>query len=287
MRSPVIWFGGKGRSARWILSHLPPHRIYVEAFGGGASLLFAKPPSPVEVYNDIDEGLVNFFRVLRDPERFARFQRLAALTPYSRAEHRLCRETWQDQNDPVERAYRGFVTARMGFSGRFTSDSWGFAVTASNRGMAETISRWLGSVEMLPAVAGRLLRVQVECQDWRDCLRTYDTPDTLFYLDPPYPAETRRSGRYPHEMTDADHDDLLASVLEIEGKAMLSSYPNARYRSVLGSAGWERRTRDVACYAAGKTRGTGLLGKGATQETQRRTEVLWISPNAVVQPGLF
>lgn len=79
LRSPICWFGGKGLMVSKLLPLIPPHHIYVEVFGGGASLLFAKEPSPVEVYNDIDSGLVNFFRVLRDPEKFARFLPLGCI----------------------------------------------------------------------------------------------------------------------------------------------------------------------------------------------------------------
>jgi len=68
LRSPMWWFGGKGKMVKKLLPLIPQHKIYVEVFGGGASLLFAKEPSPVEVYNDLNSDLVNFFRVLRDPK---------------------------------------------------------------------------------------------------------------------------------------------------------------------------------------------------------------------------
>lgn len=102
-----------------LLPLIPPHKIYVEVFGGGASLLFAKEPSPVEVYNDLDSGLVNFFRVLRDPGKFEKFYRKVCFTPYSREEYCFCRDTWGECKDDVERAYRWFVVARMSFSGKF------------------------------------------------------------------------------------------------------------------------------------------------------------------------
>ena len=121
MRSPIMWFGGKGKMTAKLLPLLTPHRIYVEVFGGGASLLFAKDPAPVEVYNDLNEGLVNLFRVLRDRGQFDEFQRLVALTPYARAEYDYCREHWQAQTDPVQRAYQFYVVARMSFGGHFGS----------------------------------------------------------------------------------------------------------------------------------------------------------------------
>jgi len=106
LRSPIKYVGGKGRMITKLLQFIPKHHTYVEPFGGGASLLFAKEPSPIEIYNDIDETLVSFFRVLRNPEKFAKFYHLVTLTPYSRAEFNTCRKTWQDEKDEVKRVYR-------------------------------------------------------------------------------------------------------------------------------------------------------------------------------------
>lgn len=90
LRSPITWVGGKGLMVGKLLKLLPPHRHYVEVFGGGASLLSAKGPAGgVEVYNDIDAGLVHFFRTLRDPKLFWEFYVKAISTPYSRLEHNI------------------------------------------------------------------------------------------------------------------------------------------------------------------------------------------------------
>src|SRR5690606_9021181 len=105
MRSQLRYDGGKGLLAPKLLPLIPEHRTYVEPFGGGASLLFAKEPSPVEVYNDLDDGLVTLFRVLRHPLLFRIFQRKVALTPYARSEFMECRDSWQDC-EGVEKAYR-------------------------------------------------------------------------------------------------------------------------------------------------------------------------------------
>jgi len=203
-----------------ILQLFPPHRVYVEPFGGGASLLFAKEPSPVEVYNDVDSGLVNLFRVLRDPTRFEQFQRLVSLTPYSREEFCFCRETWEKCDEDLERAYRWFVVARMSFSGHF-GGSWGFAVSASDRGMSTVCSSWLAAIEGLPQVHARLMRVQIEHSDFRRIITTYDTPETLFYCDPPYMPATRKSGGYRHEMAESDHEELVALLLQVKGMVVL------------------------------------------------------------------
>ena len=174
-----------------LLPYITEHHTYVEPFGGGASLLFAKDPSPVEVYNDIDEGLVNFFRIIADPRTFRKFYHRVEVLPYTRAEYNRCRATWSNCKDPVERAVRWFVVARQSFSGSFAT-SWGSAVTASRRRMAQTCSKWLSVKDMLPEVSQRLRRVQIKQQDWRTILERYDTPETFFYLDPPYVASARR-----------------------------------------------------------------------------------------------
>ena len=283
MRSPILWFGGKGNMTAKLLPLIVPHHIYVEPFGGGASLLFSKSPSPVEVYNDLDGGLVNFFRVVRDERKFEQFYRLAALTPYARAEYNFCRETWQSCEDDVERAYRWFVVARMSFSGLF-GQSLSTAVTHSTRGMAETCSTWLSCIEMLPQVHARLMRVQIEQSDWRVILDRYDTPETFFYCDPPYPASTRSAGEYAHELTPDDHADLVTVLLSIQGNAMLSCYWHDVYQPLLG-AGWARRDWDTACHAAGKTRASGMQGDGAALRMQGRTETVLVSH--AMQPRLW
>jgi DNA adenine methylase len=283
LRSPIRWFGGKGNMVARLLPLLPPHRIYVEPFGGGASLLFAKPPSPVEVYNDIDSGLVNFFRVLRDPEKFAKFYHLVAFTPYSREEYEYCRDTWESCEDEVEKAYRWFVVARMCFSGAF-GKSWSIALTASRRNMALTCSRWLSAIEMLPAIHERMMRVQIEHSDFRYIFKRYDTPETLFYCDPPYIPETRRFGTYKHELTLDDHKELVQILLSVKGKVLLSGYKHPVY-APLEEAGWKRIDFETVCYAAGRTRETAILGKGAARAMQPRVESVWISPNAQVEPG--
>lgn len=262
-----------------LLPLIPPHKIYVEVFGGGASLLFAKEPSPVEVYNDLDSGLVNFFRVLRDPEKFARFYHLVAFTPYSREEFDFCRATWQKCEDEVERAYRWFVVARMSFSGTFAR-SWSFGVTYSHRGMAGTVSRWLSALEMLPAIHERLMRVQIENQDFRTLIPAYDTPETCFYMDPVYVPDTRgETDTYPCEMTLDDHRELVDLLLKVKGMVILSGYRHEVY-APLEDAGWRRLDFPTGCHAVGRTRALGVLGEGAALRMAPRVESVWLNPQA-------
>jgi DNA adenine methylase len=257
-----------------LLPYIPGHRIYVELFGGGASLLIAREPSEVEVYNDLNSGLVNFFRVLRDNKQFKQFQRLASLTPYAREEFDLCKQTWMEMDNPVDRAHRWFTVARQSFGGDF--HSWGYGVTGSCRGMASQVSRWLGGIEKLPEVSARLLRVQVENKDALKLIECYDSPDTFFYLDPPYVLSTRKGGGYKHELTDDSHRQLVKVLQGIKGKALLSGYANLIYRE-LEKCGWQRRDWETICSLSGRTRVNGLMGEGAAKQKQKRVESIWFN----------
>ena len=113
-RPLLTYFGGKWAIAPWIIEHLPPHKIYVEPFGGAASVMLRKPRSKVEVYNDLDDEIVNIFRVLQDPASTRELFRRLARTPYARAEYDLaCAERVVD---PVVRAQRAIIRANMAFS---------------------------------------------------------------------------------------------------------------------------------------------------------------------------
>jgi DNA adenine methylase len=271
LRSPIVWFGGKGTMVAKLLPLIPQHKIYVEAFGGGASLLVAREPSEIEVYNDLNSGLVNFFRVLRDTRRFDKFERKANLMPYSREEFDLCKETWATERERVERAFRWFVVARMSFGGSF-GNSWNYPYKRSVSGMADAVARWVGAVERLPEVSARLLRVLVEHKSALDVIERYDTPETFFYLDPPYVLSQRKSGGYEHEMTDAEHRRLVELLLRLKGKVLLSGYASPIYEE-LERAGWHRKDWDVSCHIAGKTKAT----RHIDAEARKRVESVWFN----------
>jgi len=273
IRSPIRWFGGKGNMIAKLLPLIPEHRIWVEVFGGGASLTLAKAPSPVEVYNDIDGRLVNLFKVLRDPAQFQELERLVSLTLCSRQEWAEAMARMKQQVSPVERAWAFYTAARQSFAGNLSA--WSYVRTESSRGMASKCSSWLSAIEMLPDIHQRLMRVQIECSDWRRILKNYDTPETCFYLDPPYVARTRRRGSYAHELSDDDHSELVEMVQQLQGMVMLSGYPNELYAPLEQS--WRKVAWKVGCHAVGRTRATGLMGQGAVKARQSRTECVWMN----------
>lgn len=262
-----------------------PHRYYAEPFGGGASVLMAKRPAAVETYNDLDGALYEFFMTLADDAAFEAFYRKVAVLPYSRQLYDECRATWQQQETRPERVWRWFVVARMSFGGRFGA-SLGTGVTKSKGGMAETTSEWRSILDILPAIHDRLTRVQIENAPALTIIERYDTPETLFYCDPPYPLDTRKAGGYKHEMTVEDHAALVAALLKIKGKAALSCYDHAVY-APLAAAGWQKLDWQTACHAAGRTRASGIQGVGAALRMQARTETLWCSPGVIGQMRMF
>jgi len=282
LRAPFTWIGGKHFMVKKLLPLIPKHHTYVEVFGGAANLLLAKDPSPVEVYNDIDSGLVNFFRVLRDKNKFQKFYEQVVLMPYSREEYNECRETWDKEEDDVQMAVKWFVVARQSFSGKFGS-SWGYAVTNSVRGMADPVSKYWGAIDMLPEVAERLLRVQIEHNDFRKILKAYDTENTFFYLDPPYVLDTRTEAVYRYEMALEDHQELVDMLLHITGKAMLSGYDHEVYKP-LEEAGWTKLVFEARCWVTGKTRATKHIYNDSNKHKLKRKECVWLSPNCETIP---
>jgi DNA adenine methylase len=264
---PVTWFGGKSKLATRIVGHFPEHHTYVEPFGGSAAVLLAKPPAHIEVYNDIDQELSNLFNVLRNPEQFRKLKDACDNTAYSRAEFELA---LQPAKDPVEAARRFIVRQRQSHGGM--GRRWSYCIRDAQAGMSSAVRRWLSGIERLYAVHRRMRSVQIESDDWKQVLERYDTPDTLFYLDPPYAAHTRIGGNYRHELSESDHHQLAEILLDIRGMAILSGYRCDAYLR-LEDAGWRRVDYDVPAYMS------------PTRE--RRCESLWISPSVrtVSDPG--
>lgn len=219
------WYGGKFSHLEWLLPLLPPTYHYCEPFGGSAAVLLNRIPAPVETYNDLDGEVANFFRVLRDaPDELIR---RIALTPFSREELRLACSA-EKSNDPIERARRFYVRARQtrtGLAQTATPGRWAYCVGTSRAGVAGAVSRWFGGVEALFHIADRLLGVQIESLDALEVIRKYDSPDTLFYCDPPYVHGARGDVHaYAYEMSDADHRRLAELLHTVQGKVALSGY---------------------------------------------------------------
>lgn len=268
MKRPMLrYHGGKWLLAPWIISHFPAHRIYVEPYGGGASVLLRKPRSFGEVYNDLDGEVVNVFRVARDHGKA--LQEKLYLTPFARQDFI---ESYYPSDDPVEQARRTIVRSFMGYGSssvtcvRSTAQtgtpSTGFRAN-SNRSGTVPARDWKTYAEAFPGLVDRLRGVTIENRDAIDVMSAHDGPDTLHYVDPPYVMTTRNDHRpdYRFELTDDDHRKLADFLKTLKGKIVLSGYASPLYDELFD--GWNRLERAA-------------LADGA----EKRIEVLWISPNS-------
>lgn len=266
-RPALRYHGGKWRLAPWIIQHFPPHRVYVEPFGGAASVLLRKPRSYAEVYNDLDDEVVNLFRVLRDGQAELLVQ-ATRLTAFARCEFEFA---YQPSTDPIERARRLLVRSFMGFGsdGHNMARTTGFRANAHRNG-THPAQDWAGMPAVLAAVAERFAGVVIEHRPALDVMAVHDRPDTLHYLDPPYMPETRspksrrgglRYHAYTHEMTTEQHTELLLAAARLTGLVVLSGYPSALYAELLPD--WE--TVERLAHADG---------------ARERREVLWLNPAA-------
>lgn len=263
-RRPLVrYHGGKWKMYPWIASHFPAHRIYVEPFGGGGSVLLRKPRSYAEVYNDLDGEMFNLFSVVRD--RGPEIERAVALTPFSRADFL---EAYEPTDSPVERARRTLIRAHMGFgtasmrtnaSGK--PQMTGFRSNTTRAGTTPA-GDWRGLPDVIASVIQRLRGVVIENRPAFEVMAKHDGDTTLHYVDPPYVHSTRGTGKtvphlYRHEMTDPQHLELAGFLHTLKGPVIVSGYDCDLYREAF--KGWDRH--ELATHADG---------------ARDRIEVLWL-----------
>lgn len=267
--TPIKWHGGKHYLAPWILEHSPEHIHYVEPYAGGLQVLLRKDPSKSEVVNDINLGLTNFWRVLRDPEAFSQLVRLCDATPFNEQDwedaKELLEETPPSKALDVPAAWAFFVMVRQSRQGLCKN----FATLSRTRtrgGINEQASAWLGAIDGLAEAHERLKGVVVLSRPALDVIRQQDGPDTWFYLDPPYHPDVRKSKEaYEHEMTDRDHIDLLCELDKIKGKFTLSGYRCELYDDAAEMCGWQRVDREIPNHSSG------------SKSKEKKTESLWMN----------
>lgn len=276
--------GGKARLAPWIADLLPPPGTYyafIDVFGGAANVLLevmrrneAAGCDVHYVYNDTDEDVVNFFRILREPKLRRELLDLLRWTPYSRRQFQEAMEM-PVPPDPVRRAWRFFVLTQQSFSGVAVrpgqAGRWGYDVATPTG-----VRRWLNAQARLEHFGEVFRRVQIECLDFAKVLRRYASPGTVAYCDPPYYGSTRQDTRlYRCEMPPERHRELAELLRTWPGMAAVSGYRCEEYDAWY--AGWERYDREVSASMSwvGSTRGT----KGGHKP--RRVESVWLNPAAV------
>lgn len=278
---PFGWYGGKEALAPLLCSLLPVHEVYCEVFGGSGALLFAKAPSRLEIFNDLDSGVVTFFRVLREPAQVEELVRRLTLTPYAHEEYSACLKGWEEEPEPVERARQWYVGVMQSMNSSIRNTGW----SCTKEPGSNPASAWRHTIARLHRCAARLSEVQIDHRDFARILQTYDSPTTCFYLDPPYLPETRRKRHcYRQEMSLADHERLLTALQQLQGMALLSGYAHPLYQDAL--AGWECLRLGTRCSSA--VRALSRPDRMAAPQQWSRTECIWRNPACVQhQPTLF
>lgn len=238
MVGPLPYIGGKNRLATKIISLLPEHTTYVEPFAGGAQVLFHKTPSNVEVLNDLDYDIVNFFRVCQwHYEELVRYLRYCLM---SRALHELHLKTDPSTLTDIQRAGRFFYLQKNSFGGLILKQKFHYGVTHPSNYNPDRIP------EIIDQAHRRLARVQIESLPYQQLVEKYDRPTTLFYMDPPY----WRRRLYRHNFTDQDFADMEKRLQAIRGKFILSLDDHPEVRKLFRN--WRVLTIDLAYTAQRK-----------------------------------
>lgn len=266
MNAVIKYPGAKWSLANWIISHFPPHHSYLEPFFGSGAVLFTKRRSAIETVNDLDSDVVNLFRWIReDPERLAR---TIYWTPYAREIYDRACDARYTETDSFQRAVNLYIRMMMGHGFRSTGEKVGWKKDVQGREKAYAATYWCKTPEVIFEAAERLRGVQIENRPAAEVIAKFNFPNVLVYADPPYLLGTRFGKQYRHEMTDAEHRDLLDVLKDHKGPVLLSGYESGLYDGAL--SGWYRDEAEAV-----------------TQTSKKRKEVLWMNFEYQKQERLF
>lgn len=264
VNTPFGYFGSKNKIALQLCSELPPHNCWVEVFCGSASLTLRKKPAQIEIINDVDKEIINFFEQLRNNHE--ELCRLISLTPYAEQELIDSRILIKDLSN-VERARRFLVQSMMAINGIFGEERGGFSYSDSytRNDRDARVNRWYNLPERLTLVVERLKDVRVENKDARKLITRYlNRPATLLYLDPPYLGDRTKGYR-----VDANDEAFHKELLELANKAkcmiFISGYENELYDLILSERkGWSKKIIETNT-------------KDSKGNSHDRTEVVWMN----------
>lgn len=259
------YVGGKYKIASNIIQMFPTHHCYVDVFGGAGNVLIQKPPSKIEIFNDLNSDIYNLFKILQT--RYNEFIQRIKYVIYSRELYKEYVEKLKSETDMFERAVMWYVVACQSFGGRH-STAWGISKTKNEA------ASWMNKINQLDTIVNRIKRVHIENHDFDYILSTYDGTNTFFYLDPPYLPETRKSKKfYVHEMSLDDHKRMLDTISNVKAKVMLSGYPSQLYDEL----DWVRHDINVNCDVVGRTRASQIQGSGIIKEKHQRVECVYMN----------
>lgn len=254
LRTPLTYYGGKQRMLTHILPRIPPHELYTEPFCGGAAVFWGKPPSPVEVLNDRNGEIMNFYRQTK--LNHAELAKLVSATICSRRAYEIAAIIYfyPELFEPVHRAWAVWTLANEGFAGQLAK-SWGYCNKPTVRGVDSHTRKIASKKEQYlekdedgaSLMAKRLEYVQIENVDALTILRNRNEDYAFHYVDPPYVDS--HQGHY-EGYTHKDFDELLQTLALVKGKFLLSCYDNATMREYAGVNGWVVETFDQPLVAA-------------------------------------
>lgn len=218
MKTPISYYGGKQKLCKRIVELIPDHNLYCEPFLGGAAVFFAKDQSNVEVLNDTNRELINFYRVVQSD--FVSLEKEIRITLHSRHQFRQASVIYNnpDMFSEIKRAWAVWVSASQSFSSMLDG-SWGYERLKDSTTKKISNKRSAFTEDL----AIRLQNVQLECTDALRVITSRDTENSFFYCDPPY--FNSDCGHYDG-YSEADFEALLKMLASIQGKFLLSSYPS-------------------------------------------------------------
>jgi DNA adenine methylase len=265
-RPPLNYPGTKDKSLEYILPHLPYLNTFVDVFGGSGCVTLARKPSKLDIYNDRHSGLAAFYRCLHDEDKMNSLIEKVGLMPHSRELFTWCKETWQEEQDDVNRGAKYYYMVQSSFVGR--SEYFGRVKTGTS-GIWKKIQN---NLELFPAIHERMKTVQIENLDWRTCFKDYDSLDTVFYLDPPY----IESNIYKFGMKKAEHLHMCHEIFKLEGFVALSGFPNDIYDQFDWDEIYEFKIENRVATGAFDANNNMEGLEGTTSRDVKRTECLWL-----------
>lgn len=245
MKTPVTYYGGKQKLVATILPLFPEHVLYNEPFCGGAALFFSKEPSEIEVLNDLNAELINFYTVMR--QDFISLQKKINITLHSRRQHKDASVIYNNPHlfNSLDRAWAVWVLASQSFAAMIDG-SWGYDKT-KNTATKRIINK---GVQFTEDYAIRLQNVQLECADALYIIKSRDHEQAFHYCDPPYyNSDCGHYGGYSIH----DFEQLLKVLAEVKGKFLLSSYPSDLLDKYMKRYGWyQKRVESQVSVNKGK-----------------------------------
>ena len=232
----IPYLGNKEKFSSFITPNIPKDiSTYVEPFGGAMGVFFSLDFSKFRdvkfIYNDINELNFNLFYLLKNDPRFIEIVR--GIKVDKEYYQKSIKEIFED-TDLMTKAINWLVVLTCSAPNQIGKDSW--------RGDTEFEVfklKWKAYEPHLNKVS-EILNV-----DYKEVIEKYDSPETFFYLDPPYMG--REKYYINHDFNENSHYELASILYKIKGRFLLSYYhfdgieelyPNCRFefkKTIMGT----------------------------------------------------